>query len=102
LAHEEVVLERVGREFDGSVVGAERLVALTCSCEKVGAGSMVGLVVIESGGVDFGESGEPLGGPRRVDRSLKTPGFGRGERRGRPGVARNLSRPPADRPRQSA
>jgi len=48
LAHEEVARDRVGREFDGSVVGAERLVALTCSCEKVGAGSIVGLVVGET------------------------------------------------------
>src|ERR1700680_3112229 len=60
LAHEEVAFDRVRSEFDGSVVRAECLVAATCSCEKVGAGGMVWLVLAERGGVDPCERGAPL------------------------------------------
>src|SRR5450755_813300 len=61
LAHEEVAFDRVRSEFNGSVVRAGCLVAATCSCEKAGAGGMVWLVLVERGGVDLGERGEPLG-----------------------------------------
>src|ERR1700722_9417946 len=61
LAYEEVQFDRVGREFDGPVVGAECLVTPTCSCEKVGADGMVWLVVVEGASVDLGKRRQPLG-----------------------------------------
>jgi hypothetical protein len=60
LAHEEVALNRVGGELDGSVVRGHGLVVASCSCEKVGACRVVGLVFVEGGGVDVGERGKPL------------------------------------------
>ena len=60
LAHEEVAFDRVGGEFDGSVVRVDCLVASPCSCEKVGAGGVVWLVAAESGGAGL-ECGEPFG-----------------------------------------
>ena len=62
MEHEEVALDRVGGEFDGSVVGGQCLVATSCSCEKVGACRMVGLVIVKGGDVDASERGEPLVG----------------------------------------
>jgi hypothetical protein len=62
-ADQEVAFDRVRGEFDGSVVNSYWLVVAAQLGEQVGAGGMIGLVVIERRRVDPGKGGEPLDRP---------------------------------------
>src|SRR5262245_62057900 len=60
LAFEEVALRRVRAEVDGTLVGGAGVVVPAGAGEEVGAGGVVGLVVVERGGVERLDRGQAV------------------------------------------